>query len=63
MAEQVYVFVYDSLSKAAARGVLAPADPHADTLALIAAVHGVIELHKSEVRWTAVTRKPPASGS
>jgi AcrR family transcriptional regulator len=49
MAEQVYGFVYDSLSKAAARGVLAPADPHADTLALIAAVHGVIELHKSGV--------------
>jgi AcrR family transcriptional regulator len=49
MAEQVYGFVYDALNKAAARGVLAPADPHADTLALIAAVHGVIELHKSGV--------------
>jgi hypothetical protein len=49
MAEQVYGFVYDSLSKAAARGVLAPTDPHGDTLALIAAVHGVIELHKSGV--------------
>jgi AcrR family transcriptional regulator len=49
MAEQVYGFLYDALCKAMERGVLASADAHADTLALISGVHGVIELHKSGV--------------
>ena len=49
MAEQVYSFLYDALNTAAARGVLNPSDAHADTLALIAGVHGAIELHKSGV--------------
>jgi hypothetical protein len=48
-AEQVYGFLYDALCKAMERGVLASADAHADTLALISGVHGVIELHKSGV--------------
>ena len=49
LAEQVYGFLYDAVVRAASRGALAAGEPHADTLALIAGVHGVIELHTSGV--------------
>lgn len=49
MAEQVYGFIYDQLLKARERGALASADPQLDTSALIAAMHGAVELHASGV--------------
>jgi AcrR family transcriptional regulator len=48
MAEQVYAFLYDVLVKAGERGLVAIGDPDVDTTALIAAMHGAIEMYKAD---------------
>lgn len=47
MAEEVQAFLYDTLARAAERGRVASADIHVDTFVLLAAAHGIIELHRA----------------
>jgi AcrR family transcriptional regulator len=56
MAEQVYGFLFDLLTKAGERGLVQAGDPELDTFALIAAVHGMIEMYKADVADLAETR-------
>jgi len=48
MAEEVYAYLSDALGRAHARGLLPATDPHIDTYMFLTAVHGVVELYRSD---------------
>jgi AcrR family transcriptional regulator len=49
MASEVYSYLREALSRAQSRGLLQVRDADQDTMALLAALHGVVELFRSEV--------------
>ena len=49
MADEVYAYLSEAITRAATRGLLHVEDPDLDTFVLLSAIHGVVELHRSGV--------------